>query len=246
MKKTVAIIPARYASTRFPGKPLADIAGKPMVRWVWEQAKKVAEFSEVYVATDDRRIEETCRNLGMEVLLTSPEHANHIYRIHETTRLVDAEYFVCINGDEPLIQAEVIRKIYDPIRSGRAFWAVNLVTTIRDATQVVDFSKIKMAVGREGRIVYMSRSPIPYPRGSSMFEYKKYVGVECMSREALDFYVDTPMGELERIEDIDHLRFLENGKPMFAVEVDSDNLSVDTPKDLEKVRHLVETSGLAS
>lgn len=239
MKKTVAIIPARYASTRFPGKPLADIAGRPMIHWVWEQAKKVEEFAEVYVATDDGRIEDVCRNLGVKVLMTSPDHENHIYRIHETTRLVEADYFVCINGDEPLIQAEVIGKILDPIRQGREFWAINLITTVRDATQVVDFSKIKMAVGRGDRVVYMSRSPIPYPRGSSMFEYKKYVGVECMSREALDFYVDTPMGVLEKIEDIDHLRFLENGKPMLAVEVESDNLSVDTPKDLEKVRNIV-------
>lgn len=239
MKKTVAIIPARYASTRFPGKPLADIEGKPMIRRVWEQAKKVEEFAETYIATDDERIEKVCRDLGMEVLMTSPDHENHIYRIHETTRLVEADYFVCINGDEPLIQADVIGKILDPIRQGREFWAINLVTTVRDATQVVDFSKIKMAVGRNDRIVYMSRSPVPYPRGSSMFEYKKYVGVECMSREALDFYVETPMGELERIEDIDHLRFLENGKPMIAVYVESDNLSVDTPKDLEKVRDIL-------
>lgn len=240
--KVVAVIPARYNSTRFKGKPLADICGKPMIWWVHNQVSKVKEFDAIYVATDDERIEAYCKREGINVLMTSSEHENHIYRVHEVTTLVKADYYVCVNGDEPLIEPETIRAVFKPIYEKERFWALNLMTTIKDPTQVVDFAKIKIITDENGYGIYMSRSPIPYPRGNSKFEYKKYVGVECMTKEALDFYVNTKASRLEFIEDIDHLRFLENRKPIKFIEVDSDTLSVDTPKDLDKVIQIVERS----
>lgn len=233
--KIIAVIPARYNSTRFRGKPLADICGKPMIWWVYHQVSKVQEFDGVYVATDDERIKEFCDENEMNVVMTSEGHENHIYRVHEVTTLIDSDYYVCINGDEPMIEPDTIRSIFKPIYDGEDFYAINLMTSIKDPTQVVDFAKIKIITDQDGFGVYMSRSPIPYPRGDSQFEYKKYVGVECMSKEALEFYVNTKASNLEKIEDIDHLRFLENRKKIKFVNVDSDTLSVDTPKDLEKV-----------
>lgn len=233
--KVIAIIPARYNSTRFPGKPLADILGKPMIWWVHNQVAKVKEFDEIYVATDDERIKDTCESYGIKVLMTSIEHDNHIFRVHEAANLVEADYYVCINGDEPMIEPEAIRGVFDPIYKQEEFWAINLMTTIKNQTEIVDFSKIKIVTDHNGFGLYMSRSPLPYPRGSSQFEYKKYVGVECMTKKALDFFVSTKKSKLEKIEDIDHLRFIENRKSIKFVNVDSNTVSVDTPKDLERV-----------
>ena len=242
MKKIIAVIPARYASTRFPGKPLADIHGKPMIWWVYQQVIQVKKFDAVIVATDDERIENVCRKSGMDVLLTSSNHENHISRIHEVAQKIDAKYYVCINGDEPLIHPQSIIAVIAVLATGKDFFVLNACTNINDPTQVTDFSKIKIVTGQNDQIVYMSRSPIPYPRGSSQFSYKKYVGIECWSSESLDFFVNTQMGTLEKIEDIDHLRFIENGKIVTAVYVDTETLSVDTPKDLEKVRKIIETT----
>lgn len=242
--KIVAVIPARYNSTRFKGKPLADICGKPMIWWVYNQVAKVNDFDSIYVATDDVRIKEVCEKYEMNVLMTSDKHENHIFRIHEVTTIVKADYYVCVNGDEPMIEPDAIRQLLKPIKSGEKIGVINLMTTIKDPTQVVDFSKIKIITDEVGNGLYMSRSPIPYPRGSSKFEYKKYVGVECMTKEALDFYVNTSPSRLEIIEDIDHLRFLENRKSIKFVNVDSDTLSVDTPKDLDKVVEIIKARGI--
>lgn len=240
--KIVALIPARFSSSRFPGKPLADILGKPMIWWVYNQVAKVREFDSVFVATDDERIRQCCENYGMNVIMTSDKHPNHIYRLQEATEMIDSDFYVCINGDEPMIEPDTIRTILKPIFNGEKIYALNLMTTIKDPTQAVDFSKIKIVTGIGGKGIYMSRSPVPYPRGSSKYDFKKYVGVECFTKEALDFYVNTPMSNLERIEDIDHLRFIENGKEIKFIEVGSETLSVDTPKDLEKVIYNMMTS----
>ncbi len=237
--KIVAVIPARYGSTRFPGKPLADICGKPMIWWVCNQVGKVKEFDSIYVATDDNKIKNCCESYGINVLMTSSDHPNHISRVHEVSTMVASDHYVCINGDEPLIEPNIIKSIINPLKENSEIFALNLMTTIRDTTQLVDFAKIKIVTDSKGCGLYMSRSPIPYPRGSSEFEFKKYVGVECMSKDALDFFVNTPPSRLELIEDIDHLRFIENGKSIQFIDVESDTLSVDTPKDLEKVISMV-------
>lgn len=237
--KTIAIIPARYNSSRFPGKPLADILGKPMIWWVYHQVSKVKEFSDIIVATDDNRIKRYCESNNINVMMTSQDHENHIYRVHEVSTKIEADYYVCVNGDEPMLEPNVIKAIFQPIDNSEDFLVANLMTSIKDPIQAVDFSKIKIIASETGYGMYMSRSPIPYPRGDSKYNFNKYVGVECFTREALDFYISTPISRLEKIEDIDHLRFLENGIKIRFVKVESNNLSVDTPKDLEKVKQLL-------
>lgn len=237
--KIIGIIPARYASTRFPGKPLVDICGKPMIQWVFEQVKKVEEFSEVIVATDDERIEKCCRENGMSVVMTRNDHPDHIARLWEVSEKISADAYVCINGDEPLIDIASIKRVVETIPADTTgVWFRGAFRVLTDPAETIDFAKIKLGTSKTGRCVYMSRSPIPYPRGSLFFKYKKYVGIECFSKDALNFFVSTEMGELEKIEDIDHLRFLENGKELFFTEVESDSISVDTPKDAEKVRKI--------
>lgn len=236
--KIIGVIPARYSSTRFPGKPLADIFGKPMLWWVYNKVKSIGAFSDVVCAIDDERIVATCERYDMKHVMTRNDHPNHISRVHEVAERIESDYYVCINGDEPLISEECILPVLPhEVRDYGYFCGAMRILT--DPAETLDFAKIKVIVTKEGRCLYMSRSPIPYPRGTLAVEYKKYVGVECFNRQALDFFVSNPMGEYEKIEDIDHLRFLENGMPLYFKKVQSESISVDTPKDLEKVKAML-------
>ena len=235
--KIIGAIPARYGSSRFPGKPLQDICGKPMLWWVYQQASKVEEFDQVVVATDDRRIADLCGQYGMNCLMTG-EHSTHIARIHEVSTKIDADYYVNINGDEPLIEKETIRAII-PKETSDQPKVFGLMKILRDPVELIDPTNIKVAANKDGVAMYISRAPIPHPYKSILFEYKKAIGVECWNKAALELFVNSQPGVMEQIEDLVALRFFENGVPMHYTLVESNSLSVDTPKDLEKVRRLM-------
>lgn len=236
--KIIGVIPARYSSTRFPGKPLADLFGKPMLWWVYQKVKSIKKFSDVVCAVDDERISEICKKYNMKYVMTKNDHPNHISRVQEVSDKVEADFYMCINGDEPLISEECIIPIFPDNPMSYAYFC-GAMRILTDPAETIDFAKIKVIVTSEGRCLYMSRSPVPYPRGTLAVKYKKYVGVECFNKQALDFFVSKPMGEYEKAEDIDHLRFLENGMAIYFKEVKSESISVDTPKDLEKVRAML-------
>jgi 3-deoxy-manno-octulosonate cytidylyltransferase (CMP-KDO synthetase) len=237
--KFIAVIPARYASTRFPGKPLADICGKPMVQHVYEQVSRVPELDEVVVATDDKRIYNAVAAFGGDAIMTRGDHTNHISRVQEVSDNISSDWYVCVNGDEPLVDPASITTIINSAKPMPKPIFYGAMRSLISPSQTIDNAKIKLAVNAEGRCIYMSRSPVPYPQGSLMFEYKKYMGIECFNKAALDFFVNTPMGQLEKAEDIDHLRFIENDIPLYFIMVESESISVDTPKDLEYVKQLV-------
>ena len=181
-KKIITVIPARYASTRLPGKPLADIHGKPMIWWSYRQVTQVKEFANVIVATDAERIENVCQKEEMDVLLTSPSHDKHMARIHKIAQKINSDYYVCVNGDEPLIDPKSIATVIDVLAKGRDFFVLNAYTHIRDPVQAIDTSKIKIVTGQNNQFVYMSLCPVPYPQTTSQFLYKKYVGIEVGRR----------------------------------------------------------------
>ena len=241
--KAIGVIPARYGSIRFHGKPLADIHGKPMIWWVYQQAKKVTAFTEVYVATDDKRIQSVCVDLCIPVIMTCDTHSTMSSRIHEVSEKVNADVYVVVNGDEPLISPEVIRAVIPQSLEG--FYASNLMAAIKDPVEVVDFTNIKVVFGSDMNALYMTRSPVPYPKSTLDFKYYKHLGVIAYSKEALNFYVNTEKGHNENIEDIDFLRFIEHGKPFKMIEVVSDSLSVDTIKDLEYVKAKIPANSAA-
>lgn len=231
----VGVIPSRYSSTRLPGKPLKDICGHPMIWWVYNQVIKSRKLNSVVCAIDDDRIKDACEKNKIPYMMTSPNHPNHISRIHEVSENVEADYYVCVNGDEPMISAECIDKtIPDDIVPEPAYFGA--CRRLSNAAETIDFANIKLVMNESGRCIYLSRAPIPYPKGTLDFNYWKYVGIECFNKAALDFFVNTPMGNIERVEDIDHLRFIENGIPMYFKEVQSESISVDTAKDLDFVR----------
>lgn len=240
--KIIGVIPARYASTRFPGKPLADICGKPMIWWVYQQASKAKGFDKILVATDDERIAEVCASYGIEFIMTRTDTPNHIHRIWEVSEQIQADYYVSINGDEPLISPEniecVLNTIPEEISDASFFGSV--YRELSDPAETIDTSNVKIVLDANGRCLYQSRLPIPSTKGSLNFKYKKAIGIECFNKSALDFFVSTPMGLLERIEDIDHLRFIENGIPIMYQKINSESLSVDTKNDLERVRLIME------
>lgn len=236
--KLVCVIPARYHSTRFPGKPLADICGKPMIWWVFQQARQVKEFDSIYVATDDERIRSVCEDFGISVIMTRGDHPNHMARVWEVSELIGADYYICVNGDEPLISPKSIQAVI-PRRTQSDVYFGGLMRKLTDPAEVLDPTNIKVLVNRASECMYISRMPIPFPKGTVMFQYLKWVGVECFNKRALDFFVHTPMGVYEKIEDIDHLRFIENKKVLHLTEVESESLSVDTKSDLEKVIQII-------
>ncbi|MDU7455586.1 3-deoxy-manno-octulosonate cytidylyltransferase [Clostridium saudiense] len=243
--KIIGIIPARYKSTRFEGKPLADICGKPMVWWVYNQVRKVKELNEVYVATDDERIVEVCKKMDINYIMTKNNHGTSTERLFEVAQNIDSDYYLCINGDEPLIEPTIISKILDIQKSSsEKIYVANLMTTIKDPVEVIDNTNIKVVTDKYNNAIYMSRSAIPHPKSSMEFQYKKHLGVLLYNYEALKFFSETKRDRIESIEDINELRFIENGKKIKMIEVNAETLSVDTPKDLEKVKSIIKQRDL--
>lgn len=238
--KIIGVIPARYQSSRFPGKPLADICGKPMIWWVYQQVSKVEELDEIYVATDDERIKNVCEEYGMNVVMTRNDHPNGTERIQEVSQKILADFYVVINGDEPLISPTVISAIIPNTPQTRDVFVRNLMTVISNPVEALDPSNIKVVVDVNDNALLFSRNMIPYPKSSLNYDFYKHVGILMYNKIALDFFVNTPKGPLEKIEDVNELRYLEHGKSIKMIKVDTHSLSVDTPKDLEKVRLIIE------
>ena len=238
--KIIGVIPARYASTRFPGKPLADICGKPMIWWVYQQLKKVKELKEVYIAIDDKNLADELQRLNIPYIMTKDTHKTHLDRLAEFVEHIDADFYINVNGDEPLIDPINIAKLLPSSNvNPKNFYFANAMTYIKNPIECVDNARIKIVTDVDGYGLYMARTPIPYPKGNSDFKYKKFVGIQCFSKSALEFCGITERGEVESIEDIDEYRFLEHGKKIKFIEVLADSFSVDTPKDLEKVRKII-------
>ena len=241
--KIIGVIPARYKSSRFPGKPLADICGKPMIWWVYQQCKKVEDFEAVYVATDDDRIFEECKKLDVDVIMTSDSHPTGTDRIGEVAEKVQADLIVNIQGDEPMLEPETIKAAITPFYLNPDLQVTNLMTKIKDPVDCVNFTVPKVITNKDGIGIYLTRSTAPYPKGSIDYSYYKQVCVYGFKPEALKFFCDYGKkygkAKIEAVEDIEILRFIENGYKVQYVEVDSDTVAVDTVNDLEKVRKLI-------
>lgn len=233
--KIIGVIPSRYKSSRFEGKPLADIYGRPMVWWVYTAAKKVNKLSEVYVATDDERIQKVCNSYDIPVVMTSSTHKTPNDRIYEVTQKIDADIYVVILGDEPLIKPEAIEAVLPSEEELNNLYVTNLVAPIHNPVEVVDCTNNKLVTNNKNEIIYASRAAIPYPKGSLDICYRKILGISAMSKEALGFYHTTPRSKIEIAEEIDLLRWVENRKKVVAIDYETNMLSVDTSKDLDEV-----------
>jgi 3-deoxy-manno-octulosonate cytidylyltransferase (CMP-KDO synthetase) len=240
----LGVIPARYNSSRLPGKPLADICGKPMIWWVYQQVKKVKELSNVIVATDDERIATICEHYSISAIMTKSNHETAAHRIQEVSEYVEADFYLQINGDEPLIDSEqIVAAIPEKVPQEIEF-GTNIITKIHEPSEVMDPSNIKVVFDYDFKALYMSRTPIPYPFKSMQFSYYKHIGIIGYNKKMLDFYTKSEPYRFEIIEGIDTLRFIDYGKKLLFIEVNTSNsLSVDTPKDLELVRQEIKKRG---
>lgn len=239
--KIIAVIPARYESSRFQGKPLADICGKTMIQRVYEHAKMVSEFGAVYVATDDKRIYDSCSERNIEVVMTSTNHRTGTDRIGEVAEKIPADLYVNIQGDEPLMEPEVMRQAILPFieNPDTDIQVTNLMTEIHDPVDLVNFTVPKVIAAKDGRGVFLTRSAAPFPKGNIDAKYYKQVCIYGFTPKALKFYCDYGKkygkAKIEAIEDIEILRFIENGYRVQYIEVDSETIAVDTPNDLKRV-----------
>lgn len=244
--KIIGVIPARYKSSRFPGKPLADICGKPMVWWVYQQAIKVQELDEVYVATDDDRIISACNDLNIKVLKTSDAHPTGTDRVVEVSEKIDGDLYVVVMGDEPLIKSEDIRSLIIAMADNETCSAGMICTKFKNGVDLINSSTIKLAVNENFELIYMSRMPIPFPKAELNYDHYKNVGVYAFRKDALRFFKQTPRGRLERIEDMEMMRLLENHKIVKVVNIDTDAMSVDTHKDLDRIRTAIQQTFIQS
>lgn len=241
--KTVCVVPARYASTRMPGKMIKEICGHPMIWYSYNNAVNAGCFDEVVIAADNEKVKRVCERFGSKVIMTSDNCRCLIDRLFEVSNIIKADYYISVNGDEPILEPDVISKVLPEKEENDKPIVRGLAREFSNPAEVLDPGNMKMAIGRGGYCLYRSRSPIPYPQTTTNFTYKKYVGVELFNRKALEFYVNTEPTELEIIEDIGALRFLEYGIPIHYDIVESNSISVDTPKDLEYVRKVLESRG---
>ena len=235
-RKIVGIIPARYGSGRFAGKPLADINGKPMIWWVYQQAIKVKNIDDVYVATDDERIMKLCSDNNMNVIMTSTKHKTGTDRVCEAAESIDADLYIVIMGDEPLILSKDIETLVSEMSINDNYNAGMLAKKYNNPVDVMNPTTIKLAINDNEELIYMSRAAIPFPKASLDYHYYKNIGVYAFTKESLNFYRNTKIGRLEAIEDMEMLRMLENHKIVKVVKIESDSFSVDTPKDLERIK----------
>lgn len=239
MSKVVGIIPVRWASTRFPGKPLHGIAGKPLIRHVWERCVEAGCFDQIVVATDDMRIAEAVFNFGAEVALTAADHPSGTDRIAEVARkLKKASIILNIQGDEPLLEPGLLEQLARELKDNRD---ISIVTAATPASVEESQSEhnVKVVIDRHGNALYFSRSCIPFRRGKSDVTTYKHLGVYGYRRKALLDFVKMAAGALEQAEQLEQLRALENGLKIRVVVTDTKSIGVDTPEDAAEVERLI-------
>jgi 3-deoxy-manno-octulosonate cytidylyltransferase (CMP-KDO synthetase) len=231
LKEATGIIPARYGSQRFPGKPLAKIHGKPMIQWVYEGAKQAKHLRNVIVATDDDRIVQTCKAFGAEVRMTSPSHASGTDRVAEVASQVDSSIILNIQGDEPLLKGESLDILVKSLQDEDTPMAT-LAVKVDDLSHIEDPNIVKVVIDQDGYALYFSRSSLPYQASDCFLEH---VGIYGYQKEFLLEFHQWPPTRLEKTEKLEQLRVLEKGFRIKVVLSAHSSLSVDTPQDIIKV-----------
>lgn len=235
----VGVIPARYRSIRFPGKPLADLHGEPIVRWVHRQATKASCLDRVVVATDDERIVDVVEGFGGTALMSSPSHVTGTDRVAEVVEQIEADIVVNIQGDEPLIEPAMIAQVTEPLLRDDALLVSTLMHPITEAAEAMDEDVVKVVTDLADNVMCLSRSRIPFPKGPTSYPMHKHIGLYGFRREALEAFSDWGPSPLEMTESVEILRFLEHGWRVRAEQTEHHTVAVDTPEDLDRVRELV-------
>jgi len=238
----VAVIPARYESSRFPGKPLTPIAGRSMIQHVYERVRQCRTISRVVVATDDERILKAVQDFGGEALMTRPDHRCGTERVAEVASHLSAGIYVNVQGDEPLIDPQAVDSAVKAVESDAEVNLATLCVAIVRPSDIMDPNVVKVVNDFQGDALYFSRAPVPWVREEServSAQHWKHIGVYVFRHDALLEYPTLPPGDLERLEQLEQLRWLENGYRMRVVESTYDAVSVDLPADVARVESLI-------
>jgi 3-deoxy-manno-octulosonate cytidylyltransferase (CMP-KDO synthetase) len=235
--KSVAIIPARLASTRLPRKMLREIAGKPLVGWVHEAVRSSPLLSDVIIATDSEEIMEACHRHGWKAQMTSSTHRSGTERVQEVSNSVAAEVYVNVQGDEPLVRPEQIATLLEVMNDPAV--QVGTVKTPCPQEDVGNPNAVKLVTAPGGRALYFSRATIPFDRDKTGPAYFKHLGLYAYRKPALDLFVSQPESTLEKSERLEQLRFLENGIAIYVGETPYDSVGVDTEEDLQRVAEIL-------
>jgi len=235
--KTIAIIPARLASTRLPRKMLREVAGKPLVGWVYEAVRSSPLLSDVIVATDSDEILGVCRRYGWNARMTSAAHRSGTERVHEVSHSIAADVYINVQGDEPLVRPEQIAALLDVMKDPTV--QVGTVKTPCPQSEIANPNAVKVVTAPGARALYFSRATIPFDRDGIGAPYFKHLGLYAYREPALDLFVRQPESSLEKIERLEQLRFLENGVPIYVGETPYDSVGVDTEDDLQRVEEIL-------
>jgi 3-deoxy-manno-octulosonate cytidylyltransferase (CMP-KDO synthetase) len=241
--KVVVVIPARYGSTRLPGKPLVSLAGKPMIQRVYERAKLAKQVDRVIVATDDKRIVKAVGEFGGEARMTRADHRTGTERVAEVAAHEEGEVFVNVQGDEPLLDPVAVDTAISSLLEEPAAAISTVATAIKTPADIMDPNVVKTVLDFDGNALYFSRAPVPWVRdttGKIQVRHLKHLGLYVFQRDALLEFPTLPQGELERIEQLEQLRWLENGWKIRVAEVEHDAVSVDVPEDVTRVEKMLQ------
>ena len=245
MSDTLIIIPARYGSTRFPGKPLADLYGKPIIQWVYEACQK-AECGDVIIATDDERIAKAAQNFGAKAVMTPSDCPSGTDRIYQAAKGLKADYIINVQGDEPFVLPKTVRAVAELLKTDRHTDISTACIPTVDWDQVDNPNHVKAVLAEDGRALYFSRSVVPYKREktpqSEKEPYHIHCGIYGYKRAALERFVQLPPSPLERLEKLEQLRALEAGMTIKAVLTVKTGPAIDTPEDLERAKEFVKIS----
>jgi len=243
----IGVIPARYSSTRFEGKVLADIFGKPMIQHVWERAMQAKVLDDLIIACDDERVAETARSFGAKVAFTAKGHASGTDRIIEVVNPIDVKIVVNIQGDEPLVHPVMIDMAAQALLDDRDAAMATLMRKIENPDDIQNPDVVKVVVDKNNFALYFSRSPIPYHARNSEVSfpvYYKHIGLYAYTKDFLFIYRNLPESSLEKAEKLEQLRVLQEGYRIKVVETRYDTIGVDTPEDLEKAKEYLKKEGL--
>jgi 3-deoxy-manno-octulosonate cytidylyltransferase (CMP-KDO synthetase) len=244
----VAVIPARHASTRLPGKPLLDIAGKSMIQRVWERVHRAGKISRVIVATDDERILQAVKTFGGEGVITRAEHRSGTERVAEVAAgpsFHEHDIIVNVQGDEPLIEPASIDIAVDAIEADDSVRVATVAFPITRPADIMDPNVVKVVLDFDDDALYFSRAPIPWVRDRNApvhARHMKHLGLYVFRRDALLDFATLPVGDLERVEQLEQLRWMENGYKIRVAETAHDSVSVDVPADVAHVEDLIRKS----
>jgi len=243
----IGIIPARYSSTRFEGKVLADILGKPMIQHVWERAKQALSLDDLIIACDDERVANVARDFGAKVILTAKGHMSGTDRICEVINPIDVKIIINIQGDEPLIYPTMIDSVAQALLDDSSLPMATIKKRIDDPQELNDPNVVKVVVDKNNFALYFSRSAIPFLAGNSEVQspvYYKHIGLYGYTKDFLFIYKNLAVSNLEKIERLEQLRVLEEGFRIKVIETKYETIGVDTPEDLEKVKEYLKRNDI--